>query len=86
MSLVVGCVDFDVSLAWVNDALDGPNFCRGTSNPASCYGWPDDGSVTLTADGASASFAYTPTGGTFTFDAGDGSSVFETNLVPPGAD
>jgi len=86
MSLVLGCVDFDVSLTWDNDALDAPSHCRGTSNPASCYDWPDDGLITLAADGASASFAYTPTGGTFTFDAGDGSSVFETNLEPPDED
>ncbi|MDF1525062.1 MAG: hypothetical protein RRA15_10705 [bacterium] len=83
---VYGCVDFDVSLTWYRDALDAPSYCRGTSNPVNCYGWPDDGSVTLTADGASASFAYTPTGGTFAFDAGDDSAVFETNLVPLGAD
>ena len=48
----------------------------------SFYGQPDDGLMTLQADGATASFAYTPGGTVFTFDAGNGSDPFETNLPP----
>jgi hypothetical protein len=78
-----GCVDFDVSLTWNYEAPGTHGSCRHDRNLVYCYGWPEDGSITLEADGASASFAFTPSGGTFTFDAGNGSDPFETNLVPP---
>jgi hypothetical protein len=81
-SYVLGCVDFDVSLNWDNDASGEYSNCRYSSNPLTCYGQPQSGSITLQADGATASFAYTPGGTAFTFDAGDGSAVFETTLAP----
>jgi len=80
--IVNGCMDFDVSLTWDNDALNGPSYCRGNSDIASCYGWPDDGLITIEAGDATASYAFTPSGATFTFDAGDGSAVFQTNFGP----
>jgi len=81
-SYVYGCVDFDISLTWDNDASGVYAYCRGTTNFIGCYGWPKGGLVTLNSDGATASYAFTPRGGTFTLDAGDGSAVFETNLTP----
>lgn len=85
MSILLGCVDFDVSVTWNHDASTRGS-CRYWGNIFDCYGWPHDGLVTLEADGASASFAFTPTGGTFTFDAGNGSDPFETTLSPPSPD
>ncbi len=84
MSVVLGCADFDVSITWDHDATTRGS-CR-YSEIFRCYGWPESGSITLGSDGASAAFAFTPTGGTFTFDAGDGSAPFETNIVPPSPD
>ena len=83
---VLGCVDFDVSLTWDNDALDSPSYCRGNIDLFFCYGWPDDGLVTIETGDAAASHAFTPGGGTFTLFDGNGSAVFQTNLIPPGAD
>lgn len=82
MSPVQGCVDFTVSLNWDHDATTRGS-CRYWSNVISCYGWPESGNITLGAGGATASYAFTPTGGTVTIDAGDGSAPFETNLSPP---
>ena len=81
-SVIYGCVDVDVSLTWDNDAQDGPSYCRGSSSIASCYGWPDDGLITIEAGDAAASYAFTPGGATFTFDAGDGSDPFQTTFQP----
>ena len=80
--MVSGCLDFDFSLMWENDASGPHASCRWTSNLMDCYGQPDDGLATLQAGDATASFAYTPGGTTFTFDAGDGSAVFQTTLPP----
>jgi len=81
MSAVPGCVDFDVSVTWDHDASTSGS-CRYGNPIFDCYGWPDDGSMTLWSDDATASFAFTPGGGTFTFDAGNGSDPFQTNLTP----
>ena len=81
-SYVTGCVDFDAALTWENDAGGEPLFCRGYSNPFECYGQPDQGTLTLQADGATASWAYTPGGTLYTFDAGNGAGVFQT-VFPP---
>ncbi|UCG38956.1 MAG: hypothetical protein JSV00_01610 [bacterium] len=78
-----GCLDFDVSLTWDDDASGLPSSCRYWSDLFACYGWPDDGWITLEAGGATASFAFTTGGGTFTFDAGDGSAVYQTTLATP---
>jgi len=85
MGAVPGCVDFDVSLTWYHDASTRQS-CRYWGDIIDCYGWPEDGTVTLGADGASAAFAFTPNGGTFTFYAAPGSAPFETNLTPPSPD
>ena len=81
-SYAIGCLDFDVSLAWDREAPDNPAYCRGASNILACYAQPESGLITLQADGATASYAFTPGGGMFTFDAGDGSAVFQTDLAP----
>ena len=79
---VKGCLAFAFSLAWEEDASGDPAYCRGTSNPIACYGQPENGTITLQAAGATASYALTPGGTLFTFDAGNGSGVFQTVLPP----
>ena len=67
---------------WQNDASGPHAFCRYASYLMDCYGQPDDGLVILQAGDATASFAYTPGGTDFTFDAGNGSDPFQTTLPP----